>query len=183
MNAVECSKTLRNYNEWRRSDPEDNREAEMPNPSKIGLAIDFAVQIIDAMAGHEHLMVIAATRYCIGRMTYVVGDCANWLIKLWPILPEHTRNIIRRDLEGAFIDDDQARADGDDYKPLGHDCDRAQWETVRALWMKSGVAIASAKADHFRDATKMIDETSAPAIVFYPAGSLGEAVEPEGGTE
>ena len=23
---------------------------------------------------------------------------------------------------------------GDDYKPLGHDCDRAAWERVRTLW-------------------------------------------------
>lgn len=37
------------------------------------------------------------------------------------------------------------------------------------------------KADQFRDATKIIDETSAPAIVFYPSGSLGEPVESEGG--
>ena len=24
--------------------------------------------------------------------------------------------------------------EGRDYKPLGHDCDRAQWEKVRRLW-------------------------------------------------
>jgi hypothetical protein len=42
-------------------------------------------------------------------------------------------------------------------------------------------AIDSANADQFRDATKMADDTSAPAIVFYPAGSLGEAIDPEGG--
>lgn len=41
--------------------------------------------------------------------------------------------------------------------------------------------IASVKSDQFRDATKMTDETSAPAIVFYPAGSLGEEVYSEGG--
>lgn len=43
--------------------------------------------------------------------------------------------------------------------------------------------IASVKADHFRGVTKMIDEaseTSIPAIVFYPAGSLGEPVDSEG---
>lgn len=37
-----------------------------------------------------------------------------------------------------------------------------------------------ATSDHSRDATQM-NETSAPAIVFYPAGSLGEYVESEGG--
>lgn len=37
------------------------------------------------------------------------------------------------------------------------------------------------KAEKFRDAAKNADDTSAPAIVFYPAGSLGESVESEGG--
>lgn len=47
----------------------------------------------------------------------------------------------------------------------------------------ANAAIASVKADHFRGVTKMIDEaseTSIPAIVFYPAGSLGEPVDSEG---
>lgn len=42
-------------------------------------------------------------------------------------------------------------------------------------------AIASVNADKFRGATKKAAETSAPAIVFYPSGSLGEPIESEGG--
>lgn len=131
---TECATFLRQFNAWRRSDAEDNRERDMPHPCEIGLNIDFAIEAMEAMAGHDHLMVIAATRYCLGRMTYIVGDCADWLVKLWPLLGDPTRAIIRRDIEEAFRRDDDDRAAGRDYKALGHDCDRAEWAKVRGLW-------------------------------------------------
>lgn len=84
--------------------------------------------------GRDQLMVTAAVRYCLGRMTYIVSDCADWLIAIWPTLHDNTRTIIQRDIEEAFARDDEARADGREYKPLGMDCDRAQWERVRRLW-------------------------------------------------
>ena len=34
--------------------------------------------------GRADLMAIAAVRYCLGRMSYIVGDCADWLIAEWP---------------------------------------------------------------------------------------------------
>ena len=75
------------------------------------------------------------TRYCLGRMTYIVSDCANWLIKIWPLLSPSTQRIVRLDIEEAFERDDADREAGRTYKALGHDCDRKQWERVRALWM------------------------------------------------
>ena len=84
--------------------------------------------------GRDDLMAVAAFRYSLGRMTYIVSDCADWLCEQWPNIAENARKVIQRDLEEAFKRDDEARADGNDYKPLGHDCDRAQWEKVRRLW-------------------------------------------------
>lgn len=84
----------------------------------------------------DELMVIAAVRYCTGRMTYIVSSCADWLIKVWPQLTPNTQRTIQRDLEEAFLRDDEARAKGLEYKALGHDCDRKQWERVRQLWSK-----------------------------------------------
>jgi hypothetical protein len=84
--------------------------------------------------GRDHLMVIAAVRYCLGRSTYIVGDCADWLIPLWPSLPENVRKVLQRDIEQQFTRDDVARADGWEHKPLGADMDRREWERVRALW-------------------------------------------------
>ena len=84
--------------------------------------------------GFNALMATAAFRYCLGRQTYIVGACADWIVQNWERFPEGPRAIIRRDLEEEFKRDDQARAHGETYKPLGWDCDRRDWERVRALW-------------------------------------------------
>ena len=84
--------------------------------------------------GWESLMVMAAFRYCCGRQTYIVGVCVDWLIGKWAHVPEKERLLIRRDLEAEFKRDDEARASGEKCLPLGWDCDRKDWERVRALW-------------------------------------------------
>lgn len=129
---AECAAFLRQYNRWRRG--LDETIVGGPNPRELGLHLDFAIAVLDAMSGHDHLMFIAAFRYCLGRQTYIVGDCADWLIKTWPLLSDQTKAIIKRDLEDEFRRDDEARSDGHDYKPLGADCDRKQWARVRQLW-------------------------------------------------
>jgi len=86
--------------------------------------------------GRDHLMVIAAVRYSLGRMTYIVSDCCDWIIGNWNSWPENVKRIIQRDIEEKFREDDQFRADDYEYRPLGMDCDRAQWERVRKLWKK-----------------------------------------------
>ena len=48
--------------------------------------------------GRDDLMAVAAFRYCCGRKTYIVSDCADWLIEQWPNIAERARNIIQRDL-------------------------------------------------------------------------------------
>ena len=127
-----CAYKLKQYNRWRRGE-EDIGEAG-PDPKELGLLIDFAADALNAMSGHDHLMVIAATRYCLGRMTYIVSDCADWLIKIWPLLSPSTQRIVRADIEEAFSRDDADREAGRTYKALGHDCDRHQWARVRVLW-------------------------------------------------
>ena len=84
--------------------------------------------------GRGDLMAIAAFRYCCGRMTYIVGDCADWLISAWPELSDNAKAVIQRDLELEFQKDDEARLFGEEHKPLGMDCDRKEWERVRKLW-------------------------------------------------
>lgn len=77
---------------------------------------------------------VGACRYYVGRQTYAVGDFCNLLIKQWPAIHEHARKIIQRDLEEEFQRDDNARANNDQIRWLGADCDREQWERVRGLW-------------------------------------------------
>ena len=84
--------------------------------------------------GRGDLMVIAAFRYCLGRQTYIVNDCTDWLISIWPQLRDKAKKVIQRDLEEAFARDDDARAEGQTYRLLGMDCDRRDWERIRQLW-------------------------------------------------
>lgn len=85
--------------------------------------------------GMNGLMAMAAFRYCCGRMTYIVGVCVDWLIANWDQLPDNAKQVIQRDLEDYFKRDDEERANPDsDWKPLGHDCDREQWQRVRRLY-------------------------------------------------
>lgn len=85
-----------------------------------------------------HCLLIAAQRYYQGRQTIAAASFAQQLAEAWPTIPAHTRNIIRRDLEQAFKDDDEARARGETYRPLGMDCDRQAWELVRQAWIEGG---------------------------------------------
>lgn len=80
--------------------------------------------------GRAGLMIIAAVRYCLGRRTYIVGDCADWIIANWHDWPDNVRQIIQRDIEEEF--DRAARMP--ELKVLGDGCDRSYWERVRKLW-------------------------------------------------
>ena len=66
-------------------------------------------------------------------MTYAVAYFCELLRREWPNLPVHTQNKIIAELEEEFRRDDKIRPN-DQYAPLGMDCDRKQWEKVRALW-------------------------------------------------
>lgn len=97
--------------------------------------------------GRDDLMALAAFRYCLNRKTYIAGDCADWLIENWDSFSPRTRAIIRRELDEAFEQDAKAIrfADGREHKPLSMDCDRREWEWVRALWALDGLAETSEK--------------------------------------
>lgn len=85
--------------------------------------------------GPGQFVVVATFRYCLGRQTYIVQECADWLLLHWPEIEQPVRNLIRRELDKAFEQDDRVRAgEMAGYKPLGWDCDRQQWERVRSLW-------------------------------------------------
>lgn len=84
--------------------------------------------------GRDGLMALSAVRYCLGRKTYITGDCADWLIESWPFIPSNVQKLIWRDVEEAFTRDDEDRAENRPHKTLGHDCDRQNWERVRVLW-------------------------------------------------
>ena len=88
------------------------------------------------VAFDAHGLIIGATRYYMGRMTIAACHFARYeLPAAWPDMQTGTKAVIRRDLESAFESDDNARARGQNYRPLGMDCDRKAWEAVRAAWL------------------------------------------------
>ncbi len=87
----------------------------------------------DTIPAHD-LMIVAALRYCLGRRSYIVRDCVDWLDAHWDAIPERTRAIIQRDIDEEFWRDNEARASEHGWRPLGDDCDRAQWARLRRKW-------------------------------------------------
>ncbi len=81
--------------------------------------------------GRGDLMAIAAVRYCLGRSSYIVSDCGDWLIEQWPLISSGAQNTIKRDIEEAFQRDDEDRSANRDYKALGMDMDRRVWQQVK----------------------------------------------------
>lgn len=86
------------------------------------------------------LLWLGAFRYYTGRMTYAVSEFCELLIAKWETLPRGLHALIQRDLEEEFRRDDEMRKPRgltcQTSFPLGMDCDRAEWEKVRALWNK-----------------------------------------------
>ena len=80
--------------------------------------------------------VIVAFRYYLGRMT--IGACcfARELAFAWDSLGSGTQNVIKSELDSAFQRDDESRAEGSNYHPLGMDMDRQAWELVRKAYSK-----------------------------------------------
>lgn len=68
------------------------------------------------------LMILAACRYCLGRRSYIVGRCQEWLQAQWPLVEEGTRANITRDIVAALMKNEAG--------------DQADWITWRnfAYW-------------------------------------------------
>ena len=52
---------------------------------------------------NDQLMVMAAHRYCLGRSSYIVGACIDWLTDHWKQISISTQNIIFRDTIQAIL--------------------------------------------------------------------------------
>lgn len=66
-------------------------------------------------------MVVYATRYCLGRQTYAVDECASYLIDNWSSIYEKDQWTILKDIERALANDEAGRG-----------MDRRRWEAVLA---------------------------------------------------
>lgn len=67
-------------------------------------------------------ILLCSFRYSLGRMTYIVSECVEWLECYWHLMPPGWKRQIQGDIR-------QAIASGH----AGHDCDVANWKRVLAL--------------------------------------------------
>ena len=91
-------------------------------------------QLLKCFRDTPSMIVFWSFRYFLGRMTIATCMFAEDLAKAWPYLEPNTQSLIMRELEEEFKRDDDARAENKNYKPLGHDCDRAAWQKVRNVY-------------------------------------------------
>jgi len=84
----------------------------------------------------EAALWVAAMRYHLGQPSAGVTEFCAILVDQWPRLYKSTRQKIQRTLTGEFKRDDAERAVPFNpiRLPLGDTGNRADWETVRALW-------------------------------------------------
>lgn len=72
------------------------------------------------------LMAMAAHRYCLGRRSYIVGACIEWLEAWWGEFDENTRRVIVRDTVEALQDHE-----------AGDDTDFAAWKAfAERIWAR-----------------------------------------------
>lgn len=64
-------------------------------------------------------MVLWAFRYCLGRRSYAVGDCADYLIAYWKYIDGVTQKLIRHEIEEALENGN-----------FGMDVDGRTWKNV-----------------------------------------------------
>lgn len=131
LSVSKCLEVCANCYKWHKS---NNKNCRLNGPYGGGGCKRFAREPKKPLTpDQQSTLWIGATRYYMGRMSYAVPSFCDLLKQEWDRLPKHTQDIIRRDLMEEFERDDRARAEGWDYKPLGHDCDRVQWESVKKM--------------------------------------------------
>jgi hypothetical protein len=82
-------------------------------------------------------LVFWAFRYMLGRQSYAVSDFAERLALSWNSLDKQVQQLIKKELDKAFLKDDETRALKCDYKTLGGDCDRNSWQKVKDAYEKA----------------------------------------------
>lgn len=70
----------------------------------------------------DDIVILAATRYALGRASYVVSDVVNFLLCNWQKISERNKNIILRDIKEAI-----------NQNVAGMECDVAQWNKILGL--------------------------------------------------
>lgn len=80
--------------------------------------------MILSQSTNDQLMAMAAHRYCLGRASYIVGACIQWIPATWGQMSEGTRKNMIRDTQEAL-----------DKGYAGMEMDRRDWTSCLG-WMR-----------------------------------------------
>jgi hypothetical protein len=87
----------------------------------VNTTANMKLELVEMTIPAPQTMVLAAFEYCLGRRTYVVSDCVEWLLDNIQSLPISTLQIMLRCIN-----------EREDRQALGDDCDIAQWYRLRS---------------------------------------------------
>jgi len=101
-------------------------------------------QILRDMEQTVDDLIFWSFRYFLGRRTIATCHFAECLAKVYSRLDPKIKAALKKEVLDAFAEDDRHR-EMQKEKPerfphyrLGHDCDRATWETLRQAILKEG---------------------------------------------
>ena len=79
--------------------------------------------------GLNDFMISAAFRYCLGRKTYAVGICCDWLKEHWGKLSNKCKWLIFKEINEALNKD----IENPQYEYLGSKYDKEEWISILQL--------------------------------------------------
>ena len=96
-------------------------------------------EICSFFEGGAGELVFWAFRYFVGRMTIATTCFARDLAKAWKYLPQREKDLIHKELDQLFEDDNRARKQDSKHLPLGMDMDRDSWQLVRDAYVQEAL--------------------------------------------
>ena len=95
----------------------------MGNDEKHFIEASVSIPLLDgAFDQKTDFMIFCAFRYCLGRMTYAVSICADYLTAHWRKLHPDTQKMIHQEIQKAF-----------ERSEYGHECDYEDWQRVLSM--------------------------------------------------
>jgi len=76
----------------------------------------------DNLISFNSSIAIYAFRYCLGRKTYAVSDCVDYLIKYWDYFSDIDKQLIHKEIKNAIFDN-----------KIGNDIDKQEWTKILNL--------------------------------------------------
>ena len=85
----------------------------------------------------NHLMVLCAFRYCLGKESYIVSECTQWLCEWWHDLADLTRKLIIDEANAAL-----------ENNIAGDILDQETWKYFLAYIKKEAAPVGTAPDSH-----------------------------------